>query len=253
MTKKRHSGLHLVSDLHLEFYEDHGRAMLERTRWDDAASAVVLAGDIGGAGRRRATLELAFEFFSSKFEAVFYVPGKHEFYGCRAPQTVDRIRKLAAQHSKVTFLEPGVIASWRDRRVVGATLWFPYHPRNQDLSLAMNDFTFIKEFRPWVYEQNQAHVAWLTEAVREGDIVVTHHLPSFRSVAPRYDGDPLNAFFVCDLESLIQTRQPALWMHGHTHDSCRYEIGSTLVTCNPRGYPGEENEAFSTTATLWPG
>jgi predicted phosphodiesterase len=229
----------VASDLHLEFYQDRGRSLLQGLAWDRDASAVILAGDIGVAGKRRATLEVAFQFFSALFPAVFYVPGNHEFYGTRAPQAVDRIRKLVADYPGVTLLEPGVIGRWEDRRVVGSTLWFPFAPGHADISDQMNDFSVIKEFRPWVYEQNAAHVGWLTEVVAEGDIVVTHHLPTQRSVASRFVGNPLNAFFVCDLEKLIEERRPALWVHGHTHDACRYEVGPTMVLSNPFGYPGE--------------
>ena len=69
-------------------------------------------------------------------------------------------------------------------------------PNSQRLAGMSSDFAAIKGFLPWVYEQNREHVRWLDEVVREGDIVVTHHLPSARSVAAKYEGDPLNAFFV---------------------------------------------------------
>jgi Icc-related predicted phosphoesterase len=32
---------------------------------------------------------------------------------------------------------------------------------------------------------------------------------------------------------------PALWLHGHIHANRDYQVGSTRVVCNPRGYPGE--------------
>lgn len=241
----------LVSDLHLEFYQDGGRSLLEsRIRWDDRADAIILAGDVGAAGRNRGTLEYAFRFFSERFPHVLYVPGNHEFYGCVVPKTLDQIRKLVAQYPKVTLLEPGVISKLGDRRVLGSTLWFPFAPNTWELAQEMSDFTAIKGFRPWVYEQNKAHATWLTEAMLEGDIVVTHHLPSARSVAARFADDPLNIFFLCDMEKLIEERRPAFWAHGHTHDSCRYTIGPTVVACNPLGYPGEENPQFLDGA--WP-
>ena len=30
--------------------------------------------------------------------------------------------------------------------------------------------------------------------------------------------------------------QPALWVHGHMHESYDYEVYGTRVVCNPRGY-----------------
>jgi predicted phosphodiesterase len=241
---KRRERLQVVSDLHLEFYADHGRGLLETIRWDEDASAVILAGDIGvPTGRRRKTLDHAFGFLSSRFPTVFFVPGNHEFYRTQAPAGLDKIRRTVANHPKVTLLEPGVIARWADRRVVGATLWFRNRRTNARLAGMLSDFAEISGFVPWVYEQNRSHVAWLNEAVREGDIVVTHHLPSLRSVAPQYENDPLNVFFVCEMDELIRERRPALWVHGHTHEPCRYSHGATTVVCNPFGYPDEPHPA----------
>lgn len=88
----------------------------------------------------------------------------------------------------------------------------------------------------WVYEANRRLRALLSEELAEGDVVVTHHLPSRRSIAPRYRHSPLNCFFLCDQEELIVERRPALWLHGHTHSSVDRQIGSTRIACNPFGY-----------------
>ena len=71
-------------------------------------------------------------------------------------------------------------------------------------------------------------------------IIVTHHLPSVRSIPVRFSRSPLNPAFALDLEALITVYQPDLWIHGHTHDACDYRLGDTRVVCNPRGYPGEQ-------------
>ena len=67
-------------------------------------------------------------------------------------------------------------------------------------------------------------------------MVVTHFAPSLHSVSPRFAGSPVNAGFVSNLEAQIERWQPALWLHGHTHDSFDYRVGATRVVCNPRGY-----------------
>jgi hypothetical protein len=36
----------------------------------------------------------------------------------------------------------------------------------------------------------------------------------------------------------------ALWIHGHTHYCCDYQVGGTRVVANQRGYPGEDTGAF---------
>jgi hypothetical protein len=41
-----------------------------------------------------------------------------------------------------------------------------------------------------------------------------------------------------NLDALLEDCGPALWIHGHVHDSFEYKIGGTTVACNPRGYLG---------------
>jgi predicted phosphodiesterase len=66
-------------------------------------------------------------------------------------------------------------------------------------------------------------------------VVVTHHGPSSRSVAPMYRGSRLNPCFSSELpEGFFGT--PALWIHGHTHTSLDYRHHGTRVVTNPRGY-----------------
>lgn len=240
--------LQAYSDLHLEFYprKDMVQDALERSiRPVEGATACVLAGDIAvPTGSHRRWLDIAFQFFSERYEQVFYVPGNHEFYGAPAATALEKVRTVARKYPRVTMLEPGVVGTWSGHRVIGATLWFRRGRYNARHASLLADFSEIRDFVPWVYEQNHAHIAWLNETVGEGDIVVTHHLPSRRSVAARFSRAATNVFFVCDVEKLIEERRPALWVHGHTHDSFHYQIGSTTVLCNPLGYWGEESPSF---------
>ena len=69
--------------------------------------------------------------------------------------------------------------------------------------------------------------------------MVTHHLPAMMSIAKRFGNDLLNAAFASRLEDIIEKTRPELWIHGHTHVPCDYELFETRVICNPRGYPRE--------------
>jgi hypothetical protein len=104
----------------------------------------------------------------------------------------------------------------------------------------MNDFTAILGFTEWVYDVNQRAQRFLRAIVQPGDIVLTHHLPAQKSVAPQFRGSPLNSFFLCAQEPLMLVGKPAIWCHGHTHASADYRLGETRVVCNPFGYPGEQ-------------
>jgi Icc-related predicted phosphoesterase len=52
----------------------------------------------------------------------------------------------------------------------------------------------------------------------------------------------LNPAFASRLEDVIEKYRPDLWIHGHTHVSCDYELFGTREVCNPRGYPSESSD-----------
>jgi hypothetical protein len=118
----------------------------------------------------------------------------------------------------------------------------------------MNDFRQIRvepEFRRLhphhVMAMHHRSLRWLTERLDAPfagpTVVVTHAAPSLRSVKPVHRRDPVTAAFASDLEWMLDGRV-ALWIHGHTHFCCDYEVGGTRVVSNQRGYPGEDTGAF---------
>lgn len=238
-----------ISDLHFEFHKDGGKAFVDLL--PDDVDVVILAGDIAvGEG-----IPAALDLFCNKYEKVVYLHGNHEFYG----STRARVHELTAaamhRHENLYWLKGNQIYIKNDasdslnERILGCPLWFPRPLLTQDkyesAKKRMSDFTSIKDFEEWVYTDNEEQVRFLEDYLQEGDIVVTHYLPSFSSVALEWKGSLLNSFFVCDLEKLILKKKPKLWIHGHTHGSCDYMLGSTRVVCNPFGYAGyDENRWF---------
>ena len=105
----------------------------------------------------------------------------------------------------------------------------------------MSDFSYIKDWRR-IYEEHEYAISFLNREVKQGDIVITHHLPSELSIAPQYKRDTLNRFFCHDMTNFILDRKPSIWIHGHTHNSFDYTLGSTRIICNPAGYMGENRQ-----------
>lgn len=218
----------LLSDLHLEFHADGGRAFVESLDVQPG-EVLLLAGDVATSG-----ITAALGMFCERWDHVVFVNGNHEHYEADRWAVRDRIGLVIREHDNFDWLNKDIV-EFDGARILGCPLWFPKSRANRD---AMNDFRLIRDFESWVYEENRRCVEFLTREMRPGDVVVTHYLPSWKSVAPEYEGSPLNAFFVCDVERLIAERQPALWVHGHTHSSLDYKIGETRVVCNPFGYLG---------------
>ncbi|WP_235089352.1 hypothetical protein [Chromobacterium sp. Beijing] len=98
--------------------------------------------------------------------------------------------------------------------------------------------------------------AWLASRLYEPSekkrVVITHHLPSTLSVAPRFQTDQLSPAFASRLDPLVELAD--VWIHGHTHDSFDYQLGKCRVVCNPRGYVvadrPPENTSFAPGLTI---
>jgi Icc-related predicted phosphoesterase len=175
---------------------------------------------------------------------VIFVPGNHEYYRTRPADAEALLAACAQEIPNLHVLNPGV-AIIDGTRFVGAALWFPATPDEILYRSSLNDFKLIADFVPWVHDTHRAHLTFLKTNVQPGDVVVTHHLPHPRSIAPQYAGSALNRFFVAaDAAGLVEESDARLWIHGHTHARCDYVTGGTRVVCNPRGYPSEAGNGF---------
>lgn len=187
---------------------------------------------------------------------IVYVPGNHEWYAHRSWFNVSdetaSARELAVQAGIHLLMDEDVVID--GVRFLGSSLWTDYDLYGTpaaSMAMAassMNDHRFIypepeggplhpRQAREW----NRASTAWLAEQLRPGafdgrTVVVTHHVPHPRSIAPQYAGDSMNPAFCSDLSWLVEGSGAALWVHGHTHSSFDYEAGGTRVVCNPKGY-----------------
>jgi Icc-related predicted phosphoesterase len=168
---------------------------------------------------------------------VLYIPGNHEHYRWSMSKSVERLRALCTAHG-IRYLEKEVVEI-AGQRFLGATLWFdPLSRASRAHDKCWSDWC-INDFDAACLREHREGVDFLTKNVRKGDIVVTHMLPSYESVAPKHAGESTNCFFVTPLDSLIKQAQPTLWLHGHTHTPCDYKINHTRVVCSPLGGPME--------------
>jgi len=243
---------------------------------DTRADIVIVAGDMASA---YASVDTTCDLFPDA-AVIAAVAGNHEHYrtGLTIPNGV-AVMRSAARHASdkqgrdIILLENDErVVTVRDVpvRFIGCTLWTDYALFGEPDEHAplvhsiMNDSRRIQGSQVGGYysnglvtfseirEQNAASVTFLEEVLsRRHDgptVVVTHHLPSARSIAAHYKG-PVNAAFASNLDYLV-AYGAALWVHGHTHSSIEWREpeGGTLVVCNPAGYArafgSRENKAF---------
>ncbi len=219
-----------VSDLHFEFHADHGKAFVESLPPD--YDVVIIAGDMI---MHKYGIEDALRLFSAKYRNVVFVPGNHEYYASDKGRVNVSLRKAKA-HLKNVYILDNEVVEIEGHRFLGTTMWFQRTQMTDLQAPNWSDFLSIRGLSNWVYKQNEESLNFLKQEMKAGDIVVTHHLPSFLSVHDKYRYESTNCYYVCEVDDLIQRREPALWIHGHTHESTDYLIGKTRIVCNPYGY-----------------
>jgi len=266
-----------LSDLHVEFWQHANNAP---TIPQTDADVIVLAGDIdvGYQNEVDYCTKLAQEhskpvvfvlgnhsFYNKNMDYV-----RQKWYD-NANVLVD---------DGVQFIDEGITYVNGDTTFLGGILWTDFHDyNNREMAYAqerMNDFRITtmdvqdslktaektneymrkataidpEEYgHYWMtarrtVDEHKKTLNWMNVILKDfktkKNVVVSHHLPSYLSVDPIYAGDMLNAAFVSNLDDWIATKDIALWIHGHAHNSSDYVYEDTRVVCNPFGYLNNE-------------
>ena len=233
--------LQIMSDLHLEFHPDSGRGFVQNMPVN--GDVLVLAGDIAPVVWLYPNLDA----LCKRFRYVVFVAGNHELYGSNRGAFNRTMEKVKRKNKNLIHLN-NAVATIDGQRFLGTTMWFPEHHDGLNFVYeeGLNDFSCIVGFKSWVYQANAVAQKFLKKNMREGDIVVTHHLPCFASVPRAWKDSEANRFYVCNMIHEILNIKPGFWIHGHTHASNDYIVGDTRIISNPCGYFGKEiNEGFT--------
>jgi predicted phosphohydrolase len=208
--------LRLLSDLHLEFMGDEWLSFIDDlSEQKEEPDVLILAGDIASG----AMIEEVLSAFADRFAQVIFVAGNHEYYSSSPTKTEDALRCAVLVSSNLHWLDASAVEI-DGQRFLGGTLWFP-DPDSEESKWALNDFHLIMNFEPWVYEQNSKTRRFLEANVKPADVVVTHHLPSYACVHPKYEGSPLNKFFVSSCDNQ-QRPSEALVFRAHAREFQRF-------------------------------
>lgn len=258
--------IHLLSDLHLEYDGAFTPPPVE-------ANVLVLAGDIhwGERGIRWARAHYP-------DQVILFVPGNHEYYGGHLSDTGEEMRQ-AAKEEKVIYLDRDFFI-YQGVLFLGCTLWTDFAlygdsaqqaASAQHAGMRLNDFSQIgistsggerllspydtiqlhERDKDWVTGHLVLHKRLTTTAALstpqmkpQRAVVITHHAPTVKAIAPHYDGDNLTPAFVSEMDPLIASLSPDAWLFGHTHHPIDTYVGGTRMVSNPRGYTGMESPLF---------
>ncbi|WP_353506720.1 metallophosphoesterase [Variovorax sp. J31P179] len=252
----------ILSDLHAEFES------FELSKGLDYDVAI-LAGDIASPGRVVARWLRDPARFADR--PVVQIAGNHEYYESVLDEEKAEMRRQAKEQG-VHFLDCDevVIAGVR---FLGCTLWTDFRLRIDNPGFAgqqvrllsdrhrsmmeclryLADYSAIRVDDPHTSNSrgsrrlvpmdtlriHRQHRSWLRRKLAEPfngpTVVVTHHAPHRKSLAPRYAEDWSSGGFINEMRPEF-FEVPVLWVHGHTHDSFDYVVGNCRVISNPRGY-----------------
>lgn len=229
--------IQIISDAHIEFHQDRGETFVNELQSD--ADTLVIAGDL-------ATFHSfwVLKHLCKNYKHVLYVLGNHEYWGSSYEEVWKQLSIVSQDCPNLEILDNRVVTI-EGQKFVGTTLWFEELPRSIPYQTMWSDFHKIQDFWKWVFVHNQKAQEFLYRKVNQNSIVITHHLPMLACTADRWKKDVNTDFFVCDMENLIISRRPKLWIYGHTHNSFDFKFEETRFVCNPFGYlKYEENPEF---------
>jgi Icc-related predicted phosphoesterase len=250
------------SDLHIEFFKQDITYQIPATD----ADVLVLAGDIGDTSQR------SFDWIKSQNQGkpILLCLGNHEFYNqCYQKALLQWCQAMEGTQVHLLNNDRVII---NNTEFIGAPLWTDYailgDPTQEsamdEAGRRMNDHRLIKWLengKQRLFTPNDARLLneeteqFLQNTLKKPfpgkRVIITHHAPSIQSIPIEYRSHNLCGAFASNYESLMTTYQPNAWIHGHLHSNFAYNIGSTQVVCNPRGYEDYElNANFNPKAML---
>ena len=225
----------IASDLHFEFQKNCGASLLKMLPKD--VDGIIVAGDVStGKGN---TLDVSLDMLCGEYEAVIYTLGNHDLYDSSPQKVFDQMVNIDDMHKNLYWMNRSIL-ELGGIRFVGCSMWFPHVLDWYKKSKYISDFRCIEGYTPWVFEENKRDMKFLKENATSDSIVITHHMPSNKCIAPEFKDSTSNCFFVCPGgQEIIDNNKPRAWVYGHTHSMWQYMDGNSLVCACPFGYPGE--------------
>lgn len=247
--------LQFISDLHLESRTDPLPII------DIIAPMLAICGDLGKP--KHPSYNAFLLWASTHYQWVWLIAGNHEYYhsGMDHLEIDSLIHQLISQYHNARFLMNDTIivkyhGGQKSIQIFGGTLWS--NDCGYDLKDLMNDYQCIKkkvhqrdgsyqrrtitthDTTEWhhVALKSLQHSIQLALSSHRQMVVLTHHLPSFRSLSVNEGDSVVNMGYASELDDLL--KYPiVLWIHGHSHHSVDWWNNQTHIISNPMGYQSE--------------
>lgn len=249
-----------ISDLHIKYF-DHQFQQIPQ------CDVLILAGDIF---EHSLLAQQCFLEWATRATTILFVMGNHEYWGHSsmgaAEQRYDDIIASCnhiLQHPRIFRLGHHVVGNYN---FIGSTLWTEMLNRDGSFAndvITITDNCLIRDYAGnpltplYTKTIHKQHLLYIDSKLDDTkiNIVITHHAPSWKQIDMRYAGSDINHLFMSNLDDWIRDRNIHTWVHGHLHNGTTNQIGSTIVTSNPRGHNDRrtglpENPKFNPSKSL---
>lgn len=227
-----------ISDVHIEGYKFNIK------QYQTDADVLILAGDIGRIDRQhRNTLQQLLIDAKSMYDNVLYVSGNHELYFQDYFEAYDILREMSDK-AGVQFLQNEEVFI-QGIKFFASTMWTDMADMEKanEVKQYLNDFRLItNEGMPitpeFIYEENKLARHFIKHT--NANVIITHHLPIWECVDPKWYLSTGNHGFVNT--NLITKGE--LWLFGHSHSSNDFWKDGTRFVSNQKGYGLENHSNF---------
>ena len=231
-----------ASDLHLEFAEN--ASWLKHNPLEIVGDILVLDGDIGYLGDENYSRHPFWDWASENYKQVIVALGNHEFYKFYDISKLANGTKIDIRHNVAAYYNS--VINIENIDIIVSTLWSKI-----PLQEAVITENGVSDFRRIVYEGelltfadfNREHEKcfdFIKQSVANSSakhkIVVSHHVPSFRMLCPKFKDSRINGAFTVELSDYIENSDIAYWIYGHSHYNIDVKIGNTWCITNQLGY-----------------
>ena len=229
------------SDLHLEF--KNNAAYLAENPIKPLGEILLLAGDILPIPLMN-TAQPVLDYLSREFEAVYWIPGNHEYYRSDIYEVKDG--RLVEIRPNVYFGNNFIIQH-KGVDIICSTMWSKISPQHAlEISQFVSDFYLIsvrgERLTTGIFNTMHRHdLNFIQQSLIKSEaatkIVMTHHVPTLMHYPEPFKFSSVNEAFAVELFDFIETCNADYWIYGHHHtNNADFKIGKTMMLTNQLGY-----------------
>ena len=224
--------LFCLGDLHLQ--NSSSQKVDQIIKMIPSTEVLILSGDVGDPMLPNFSRFL--RMCADKHQLVVFVPGNHE----QRTMDLQNLENLC-KSVNVQMLHNGTL-TYKGITFAGTTLWtdlktFDGEDVDQDIFASIPDMQQIGGLTRNIWKEKFCKaVAFLRETLRKYEqvIVITHHSPTFQSLAPNLVQKPISGCYASHCNDLFHFKSLVAWVHGHTHVPCKLAgPHGTMLINNP--------------------